>query len=111
MISRDFSIPQFVVAMRGRPFFEVRRRLEEEKRESEQSAPRGRSRQAEANQHYRYAADLRGLSWLLDTGGKPSGVDDYTFQQFRPLIEDQVRMGVLRPTALTVFEQHPQVRR
>ena len=52
-----------------------------------------------------YAAKVRGLLFFMDHGVTPDGVDETTFQLFRPICEDLVQQGHFEPESLAVFDR------
>ena len=51
----------------------------------------------------KYIFALKGLSFFLQQSIKPIGVEEHTFQSFKPLIENLVKKGQLKEEILTVF--------
>jgi hypothetical protein len=61
------------------------------------------------DKQYKYKAQkyeelLRGFVFFLRYGTRPSGISDWDFQSFRPVIEKLVEKGQLKSTILSLFE-------
>lgn len=56
----------------------------------------------------KYLSNLKGLGFFLGQGIKPYGVDEDTFQSFKPLIESLVSKGQMKEEILTVFDTASQ---
>lgn len=53
---------------------------------------------------HEYVDAVRGLSFFLQCGMKPGGVNEEVFQSFRPLMENLVKKKQLLPSVLKLFD-------
>ncbi len=52
-----------------------------------------------------YADNLKKLAFFLKFGGKPSGVDDFIFESFKPIISNLVEKKQFSEKALHIFNK------
>jgi hypothetical protein len=52
----------------------------------------------------RYVEILNGAVWLLQSGSRPGAIYPWEFAAMRPMIENLVKRGELKSSALLVFE-------
>ncbi|MGD0666133.1 MAG: hypothetical protein ABSB23_01125 [Bryobacteraceae bacterium] len=92
MFSPELDFDKFVAAVKDLPLIDITESIALELR----AAKPGR-------ESARYCEMLRGLRYLLDTGQRPSNVEDWEFAKLRPVVESLVSRGTLLPSALDVF--------
>jgi hypothetical protein len=105
MRSPTFSVSEFVDAVKDLSYPEIIWAADQEVRTVEHTAyvVKG-ARDVRKRGGPQYAATLKSLLFLLQTGMKPAGVDSYTLALFRPIVENLVKKNQLKPTVLQVFE-------
>ena len=109
MISPAFRIEEFLAAMMepwGKSYGEILRAARAEVAEAERRSARGvpGSVKARARGSERYAEQLRGLIFLLSTGHRPANLEDWEVQAFRPVIQELVKWGRMKPEVMQVFD-------
>src|SRR5579862_5935299 len=105
LISDSFDFDAFARAVMGVSLPDIQVKLQQEMYEVDRrtagnviGAPKARASGAPE-----YRNMLGGLTWLLQTGTKPSSIQPWDFAKMRPLIESLVNRGELKPAALEVF--------
>jgi|SRR5579872_2625677 len=105
MISRDFSIAEFVDSVKASSLARIIADTGREVDLAEYAsftAKNATDFKKRGSVHY--AETLKGLLFLLRYGRKPDGVSPVDFQLFRPIIDGLVGRGELKSEALQLFE-------
>jgi len=105
VISRDFSIAEFVDSVKALARVRIMADTEREMGLAEYASFTSKtSRDFKRRGSVHYAETLMGLMFLLRYGRKPNGVSPVDFLSFRPIIDGLVSRGELKSEALQLFE-------
>jgi hypothetical protein len=106
MVSRQLDFERFVDELvrfvkEGKGYPEMMGRIEEQLAAAK--ARHERPRTDAFRQLARYILNLRELRHLLQSGERPSSVEDCDFLKMRPIVSALVERGLLKKEALDVF--------
>lgn len=100
-----YDIEDFIEQVKDKDYHEILRLAAEEGSRVQRASYKVRgATEARRQGSPQYARLLGGLVFFLKSGVKPSGIDDWDFQRFRPIAENLVRKDQFKPEVLCLFK-------
>ena len=99
-----YDINNFIERIKDMDYTQILVEAQQEvyRAESGTSGVKGAIKKREAGA-LRYAAEVKGLIFFLNSGTKPMGVNNHIFYSFKQIVQNLVNKKQLKPEALEVF--------